>query len=83
MGIPTVDVGIRQRGRLAGASVNHCGDSADEIAAAISAALSPEGQETARTSPNPYAKADTLAIMAEAIACTPLDKLRTKKFHDI
>ena len=83
MGIPTVDVGIRQRGRLAGASVNHCGDAADEIAAAISAALSPEGQETARTSPNPYAKADTLAIMAEAIACTPLDKLRTKKFHDI
>lgn len=83
MGIPTVDVGIRQRGRLAGASVNHCGDSAYEIAAAISAALSPEGQETARTSPNPYAKADTLAIMAEAIACTPLDKLRTKKFHDI
>lgn len=83
MGIPTVDVGIRQRGRLAGASVNHCGDAADEIAAAIAAALSPEGQETARTSPNPYAKADTLAIMAEAIACTPLDKLRTKKFHDI
>lgn len=83
MGIPTVDVGIRQRGRLAGASVNHSGDAADEIAAAISAALSPEGQETARTSPNPYAKADTLAIMAEAIACTPLDKLRTKKFHDI
>ena len=83
MGIPTVDVGMRQRGRLAGPSVIHCGDSTDEIAGAIASALTPEGQETARTSPNPYAKADTLDIMVRAIAETPLDTLRHKKFHDI
>ena len=83
MGIPTVDVGMRQRGRLAGPSVIHCGDSTDEIAGAIASALTSEGQETARTSPNPYAKADTLDIMVRAIAETPLDTLRHKKFHDI
>lgn len=83
MGIPTVDVGMRQRGRLAGPSVIHCGDSTDEIADAIASALTPEAQETARTSPNPYAKADTLDIMVRAIAETPLDTLRHKKFHDI
>ncbi len=83
MGIPTVDIGIRQRGRLCSDSVIHCGDSADEIADAISLALSPEGQKRAQTSPNPYARPDTLDIMVKAIAETPLEQLRTKKFHDI
>lgn len=83
MGIPTVDIGIRQKGRLCSDSVIHCGDSTEEISAAIAFALSPEGQEKARTTPNPYAQPDTLDIMVRAIAETPLDRLRTKKFYDI
>lgn len=83
MGIPTVDIGIRQKGRLCSDSVIHCGDSTEEISAAIAFALSPEGQEKARTTPNPYAQPDTLEIMVRAIAETPLDRLRTKKFYDI
>lgn len=83
MGIPTVDIGIRQKGRLCSDSVIHCGDSTEEISAAIAFALSPEGQEKARTTPNPYAQPYTLDIMVRAIAETPLDRLRTKKFYDI
>ncbi len=83
MGIPTVDIGIRQRGRLCSDSVIHCGDSSAEIRHAIARALSPEGQETARTSPNPYARPDTLDIMVKAITTTPVEELRQKKFHDI
>lgn len=83
MGIPTVDIGMRQRGRMAGASVIHCGDSATEITAAIARALSPEWREVARTSPNPYARPDTLAMMTEAIAGTPPETLRHKHFHDL
>lgn len=83
MGIPTVDIGIRQRGRLCGPSVIHCGDSTDEIADAISYALSPEGQLMAREAENPYSQPNTLSIMVTAIAETPLETLRTKKFHDI
>lgn len=83
MGIPTVDIGIRQRGRLCGPSVIHCGDSTDEIAGAITFALSDEGQELARKSENPYFRPDTLRTMARAIAETPLERLRSKKFHDI
>ena len=82
-GIPTVDIGIRQRGRIAGASVVHCGDTADEIARAISYALSPEGQAAARSAANPYGGPDTLATMVRAIAETPGATLRNKKFHDI
>ena len=80
--IPTVDIGSRQRGRTAGESVIHCGESAAEIAGAIRFALSPQGQERARKAANPYYKPDTLAIITEAIATTPLDKLRTKRFYD-
>lgn len=83
MGIPTVDIGIRQRGRLASESVIHCGDTTDEITAAIALALSPEGQQRARISPNPYYQPDTLDVITRVIATTPLETLHSKKFHDV
>lgn len=82
-GIPTVDIGIRQKGRLCSDSVIHCGDSVDEIAEAIKYALSPEGQSMARRAQNPYARPDTLDLSVRAIADTPLEQLRTKKFYDL
>ena len=42
--------------------------------------LSPEGQRTAREASNPYYRPDTLALITEAIATTPLETLRTKRF---
>ncbi|MDE6066370.1 MAG: UDP-N-acetylglucosamine 2-epimerase (hydrolyzing) [Duncaniella sp.] len=82
-GTPTVDIGIRQKGRLSSDSVIHCGDSADEIAAAIRFALSDEGQSMARNASNPYARPDTLQLSVKAIAETPLERLRTKTFYDL
>lgn len=83
LGIPTVDIGMRQRGRTAAESVIHCGDSAGEIAAAIDLALSDEMQQKAKSVANPYYNPDTLRIVTDAIALTPLEELRVKKFHDI
>ncbi len=83
MGIPTVDIGIRQRGRLCSDSVIHCGDSADDIAMAIAEALSDEGQARARAAQNPYVRPDTLALSVKAIAETPVELMRTKKFYDL
>lgn len=82
MKIPTVDIGIRQRGRLCGDSVIHCGDSTKEIADAIRFALSPEGRKLARESSNPYEQPDTLGKIVNAIAETPIESLRIKKFYD-
>ena len=80
MGIPTVDIGIRQRGRIAAKSVIHCGGySTDEIYRAVSYALSPFGQSLAASASNPYYKPSTLQSITEAIAQTPLHTLRTKK----
>ncbi len=82
-GIPSVDIGIRQRGRTAGPSVIHCGDSTEEIATAIERALSPQMQQLAARRENPYAQPDTLGKCVTAIATTPLDRLRHKTFHDL
>lgn len=83
-GIPTVDTGIRQRGRDAAPSVIHCGESSDEIADAIQKALSPHMRDIAARRENPYSKADTLNIMADAVehfvASTPCPP---KSFYNI
>lgn len=83
MHIPTVDIGIRQRGRIAAGSVIHCGDSANDIAAAIDRAISPQAREAARVTVNPYYRPDTLRLVTEAIAGTPLHTLSHKQFHDL
>lgn len=81
--IPTVNIGMRQSGRLAADSVIHCGDSASEIAAAISEALSPHGRLRAENTVNPYYKPDTLRLSVDTIAHTPLESLRVKHFFDL
>ena len=83
MHIPTVDIGIRQRGRLASDSVIHCDADAGSILRAIRFALSAEGQQLARRSTNPYGRPDTLRVMVDAILNTPLDAMRSKRFHDL
>lgn len=82
-GTPTVDIGIRQQGRMAADSVIHCGDTRREIASAIRIALGREMQQRAESTVNPYERPDTLRLIAEAVATTPLEKMRKKKFHDI
>ncbi len=83
-GTPTVDIGIRQKGRLAGPSVIHCGDSADEIAEAIALALTPAMQELAARKENPYSRPDTVALAADTItAFMRGDKSIVKTFHDL
>lgn len=80
--IPTVDIGIRQQGRLASKSVIHCEPHADAIADAIAFALSPQGAATAKKADNPYCRPDTLQLMVDAIALTPLESMKSKKFID-
>lgn len=70
MGIPTVDIGPRQRGRIAADSVIHCDCNADDIAASISKALRCEHSENIA---NPYYQPDTLRRIVEAIATTPIE----------
>lgn len=83
MGIPTLDIGIRQKGRLAAKSVIHCGVSQEEIEKGLSTVLSDEVRQMARTVENPYGQQDTLSKMVKAIAETPLEGIITKPFYDL
>ena len=83
MHIPTLDIGIRQRGREASASVLHCGTSKQQISDGLDAVLGNEWQERARISSNPYEQPDTLDRIVEAICNTPLEGLTIKRFHNI
>lgn len=82
-GIPTVDIGIRQRGRIAADSVIHCGTSADDIARAIAEALSPDFRARAAATVNPYSRPDTLELMADSVEAFLVRPRTPKKFHDL
>ncbi len=79
MGIPTVDIGIRQQGRIAAESVIHCDADADSIADAISRALVMDMSGI----DNPYFRPDTVSRIADAIENTPVGQLRCKRFYDL
>lgn len=83
-GVPTVDIGMRQRGRISSPSVIHCGDDAASIRAAIAQALSPEMQALAARRENPYCGDDTLGRMTAAVlAFTATLPCQPKTFHDL
>jgi len=80
-GTPTVNIGIRQQGRLAAASVLHCGTNETAIRQALATALSPEFRSMAQTVENPYGQGDTSAKIVKVLETrTPV---AAKRFHDI
>ncbi|MCH4155205.1 MAG: UDP-N-acetylglucosamine 2-epimerase [Muribaculaceae bacterium] len=83
IGIPTLNIGIRQRGRIAAESVFTCGVTAGEISKGLDTVLSTRMRELARTVKNPYEQPDTINKMVKAICDTPLDGITLKKFYDL
>lgn len=83
MGIPTVDIGCRQDGRLHAESVVRCGESELQIAQALALALTPEHKTLAARRENPYARPDTLRLMADTIENTPMSHYPQKTFYDL
>lgn len=77
-GIPTIDIGDRQRGRLAPTSVLHCEPERNAIAHTLDQALS------ARSRPidNPYGDGRAAEQIVAALRCLPSrDRLLKKHFH--
>lgn len=67
MGVPSLDIGSRQRGRECEVSVIHCGPSQQEIFEGILKILSEERRQIAAKRENPYFRPDTPSLMASAI----------------
>lgn len=80
-GVPTVNIGQRQGGRLAADSVLHCAANQEAIEAALHQALSDEFQAACQHVENPYGQGDAAGQIVQALASLPLDTL--KHFHDL
>ena len=67
VGVPVVDVGIRQRGRQCSPAVMHVPLEAEAIAEAVTQAVTPEARAKAMAAreANPYYRADTPSIISD------------------
>ena len=82
-GIPTLNIGDRQKGRLASKSVVNCGTSKNEVIAGLKLCLSEEMQKAAKTYENPYAKPDTANLIYQELKNVELAGLNLKTFYDL
>lgn len=82
-GIPTLNIGDRQKGRLASKSVVNCGTSKDEVIVGLKLCLSEEMQKAAKTYENPYAKPDTANLIYQELKNVVLAGLNLKTFYDL
>lgn len=84
-GVPTVNIGDRQEGRLQADSIINCQPIKDDIEKAIKIALSKEFKEKAKNTINPYGDGNTTEKIIEKIKDFILnEKINLKKkFYDL
>lgn len=82
-GVGTVNIGDRQKGRIAGDSVIHCGHTMEEIDAAIHRLFDPSFQETLGAHLNPYGSPGASQRILELLEKTEIDRLLDKQFFDV
>lgn len=83
LGVPTLNIGMRQQGRECGDSVIHCGTSESEITEGLKTLLSPAVQMGAKHAHNPYYQPDTVQIMSQKILSVNFHPYPVKKFHTL
>jgi UDP-hydrolysing UDP-N-acetyl-D-glucosamine 2-epimerase len=81
-GVPSVNVGERQAGRLKPASVIDCANSREAIATAIAEALDPAFREAARKQPAPFGDGRAAERIVEVLERTDFKGLARKPFID-
>lgn len=82
-GLPTLNIGNRQKGRLCGETVVNCGESKEEILQGMKKVTDPEFQSYCRLAVNPYGIGDSSDKIVEKIISYPLDNLIEKSFFDM
>lgn len=84
LGVPSVDIGGRQQGRVAPGSVLHADADADSIVRAVEAATSAEHRARAARAPSPYGDGHAAQRMADALADAGLlARAREASFADL
>ncbi|WP_135081378.1 UDP-N-acetylglucosamine 2-epimerase [Terasakiella sp. SH-1] len=83
MGVPTVNIGIRQKGRLTAPSVISCKTDEDSIKEAIQKALSDEHIALTRKKTSPFGQPGAAKRMVDHLNNINWNKIIIKSFHDI
>ena len=83
LGKPTINIGDRQKGRMAAKSIIHCTEDKANIINAIKTALSDNAQSHAKNIINPYKKANSSSQIFEHIKSVDLHNIIRKPFFDI
>ena len=81
-GVPTVNIGPRQGGRLAAASVLSCGAEQNEIEKTIRRALSKEFRDSIKGTVSPYGKPGATDQIVALLESLRFSKLGAKVYHD-
>ena len=82
-GIPTLNIGDRQKGRIAAESVYNCKSDKDSILAGLEMILSPDFQQKAKRASNPNDNEGTAQEIFDVVSAYPLDQLKQKHFYDL
>ena len=78
-GIPTLNIGDRQKGRIAAESVVNCGTNKDDILAGLKQVLKVEHKEIH----NPYEGKNTTTNILQVLKAYPLEGLIQKTFYNL
>ena len=81
--IPTINIGDRQKGRIAGSTVINCEASKSSVSAAINQALSNEFITSLKTTKNPYGEKNSSDLIVNEILDVDLNGILKKKFYNL
>jgi UDP-hydrolysing UDP-N-acetyl-D-glucosamine 2-epimerase len=82
-GIPTLNIGDRQKGRLAGATVLSCDSTKSSITEGLCTILSSEFMEVCAREKNPYGIGRASQKIVSKLVSHPLNGLVKKQFYDL
>lgn len=82
-GIPTLNIGDRQKGRIAAGSVYNCAPDFESVLAGLDKVMTSEIRKKAKGVKHPYDKEGTAENIFKVISSYPLEQLNQKHFYDI
>ena len=84
MGVPTLNIGNRQRGRAQGSTIVNCEATRDAVSAGLDKVMDEDMRRQCRQHPdNPYACEGTLEAIMQVLLETPLPLPAFKAFYDV
>lgn len=83
IGTPSVNVGVRQQGRLSAPSVINCSENAGSIRRALEQALTPEHRSIAARCITPYGRPGAAKRTVEILGMQDFTDIVMKSFHDL